>query len=185
MRRPKLSTNLLIQEDKLDATLQKSGDLLWVSPHLDQSALTRYRPIWISGTLETVRMWEPAARRGFGIRVNSKYDSCRRLLLPDEPQTPHLGRDSELWHYKLSPTPVGATSEDILKFTIANFRRKSLHPQATVLVPHNTQLPRRPRLLPQYQPLAQFKSFWMLRSRRKMRALIEDQGPCRVLGTQA
>ena len=117
----KLSTNLLVQEDKLDVALQKSGDLLWVSPRLDQTAFTRYRPIWIAGSLETVRIANAKlagacglvrTRRGFGIRVeNSQYKHCRRLLLPDEPQTPHLGRDSELWHYKLSPPPVGATSE--------------------------------------------------------------------------
>ena len=105
--------------------------MLWVSPRLDQTAFTRYRPIWIAGSLETVRIAHAKlagacglvrTRRGFGIRVeNSQYEHCRRSLLPDEPQTPHLGRDSELWHYKLSPTPVGATSEDILKFTVGNF----------------------------------------------------------------
>ena len=127
----KLSTNLLVHEEKLDAALQKSGDMLWVSPRLDQTAFTRYRPIWIAGSLETVRIAHAKLAgacglvrtwRGFGIRVeNAQYEQCRRSLLPDEPQTPHLGRDSELWHYKLSPTPVGATSEDILKFTVGNF----------------------------------------------------------------
>ena len=145
----KFSTNLLVQEDKLDATLQKSGDLLWISPRLDQSAFTRYRPIWIAGTLETARIAHAKlagacglvrTRRGFGIRVeSSQYDGCRRLLLPDEPQTPHLGRDSELWHYKLSPTPVGATSEDILNFTLGNFPdikstvKRQLGPRAWLL----------------------------------------------------
>ena len=193
----KFSTNLLAQEDKLDATLQKSGDLLWISPRLDQSAFTRYRPIWIAGTLETARIAHAKlagacglvrTRRGFGIRVeSSQYDGCRRLLLPDEPQTPHLGRDSELWHYKLSPTPVGATSEDILKFTLARGYRSGkprilkdvvVSSSSSTSTPLRQQVPPAPpavapRTAP--GPVQELLDAKIKASEDKMKALIEDQ----------
>ena len=122
----KLTINVLVEEDKLDSFLQRSGDPLWISPRVDQPAFARYRPIWLSGSLDQVRVAHAKlagacglirTKRGFGIRVpTDRFDECRRMLLPDEPAAPHLGRDSELWHFKISPTPVGATAEDILHF---------------------------------------------------------------------
>ena len=122
----KLSTNLLVDEDKLDILLQKSGDPYWLSPRLDQPAFARFRPIWIGGNLEQVRIAHAKlagacglirTKKGYGVRVHAdRYDESRKQLLPHEPSAPHLGRDQELWHYKISPTPVGSTAQDILLF---------------------------------------------------------------------
>ena len=142
----KLSINILVEEGKLEGFLQKSGDPLWVNPRLDQPAFARFRPIWMPGTLEQVRIAHAKlagacglvrTRRGFGVRVDSaRFEECRRQLLPDAPQTPHLGRDSELWHFKISPTPIGATSDDIMQFlgkcipNVKNTVKRQLGPRA-------------------------------------------------------
>ena len=42
----RISVNVTVAKDKLSSTLVMSGQLLWMSPRLDQEEYSHYRPVW-------------------------------------------------------------------------------------------------------------------------------------------
>ena len=127
----KMSVNVMIGEDQLAATLALSGQPLWMSPRLDQEAYKSFRPVWVPGTLQEVRILHDKlqggcglvrSRRGLGIRVETvNFEETRRTLFPHQDTRPDIGPASGLFDYKLSPAPIGATTDDVVTFLEKSF----------------------------------------------------------------
>ena len=148
----RVTTNVLVDQTKLSSVLRLSGPHLWLSPRVGQQSFDVYKPIWISGPLPQVRIAHDKlphscgiirSKKGFGIRVEAdKFQEAYRLLHPNGPAPTHLGPPESVCQYKMSPAPIGATSQDILDFlqkTIPSHRfaiRRQLSPQAWLIASH-------------------------------------------------
>ena len=145
----RITVNVMVAKDKLSLVLALSGQVLWMSPRLDQEEYSCYRPVWVPGTLQEVRIMHAKlqggcglirSKRGLAIRVETtNFDNIRKTLVPEMAARPDIGPANALFDYKLSPAPVGATSDDVLTFLGRSFPsvkstvRKQIGPRTWVV----------------------------------------------------
>ena len=79
-------------------------------------------------------------KRGIAVRVDaSQFEATRKALFPGREFPPQVGKPSEIFHFRLSPTPLGATPQDINDFlakyvpTIKGAARKQVSPKAWIV----------------------------------------------------
>ena len=122
----KVTTNVLIPPESLEGILKLSGTTLWVSPRQGQDVYHNYRPIWVRGNLAECRrkhdtvlhaMGIIKGARGYAVRIpNEHVDEAKKTLYPGQPLQPSLNPTEQVCMYKVSPTPLGATQEDVDNF---------------------------------------------------------------------
>ena len=79
-------------------------------------------------------------RSGFAIRIHVEHlEEVRQTLLPGSSPQPHLGPPSDIHLYKISPTPLIATRDDVVDFLAKNLTqcksaiRRQLGPRAWLI----------------------------------------------------
>ena len=142
----KAALNILVTSSEVQPILRLSGPLLWVSPRVGQKEFARYKPIWLNETsLHAAQVQHDKiskayglvrSRRDLGIRVLiSDFEQLRKVVHPTKAFMPALGPTEDVTLYKLSPTPIGATAEDVSNFLttqakLSGVARKQLNAKA-------------------------------------------------------
>ena len=149
----RVTTNVLIAPEHLQMTLKISGTNIWISPRSGQPVFQDYRPIWVKGNPTEVRgqhdVLENATgiikgKRGFAVRVpTEKIEEAKQYLFPGQLVQPSLDPTEQVCLYKVSPTPLGATQEDVASFLNGVLKsytvqvRKQIGPTAWLIAVNN------------------------------------------------
>ena len=142
----KATINILVDDKEAPQALRKSGGDIWLSPRAGQPLFEKLRPIWLNMDLPQAQVTHDKleaaygltrTKRGIAVRVDaSQFESTRQALFPGRDFPPQVGKPSEIFHFRLSPTPLGATPQDINDFlakyvpTIEGAARKQISPKA-------------------------------------------------------
>ena len=153
-RASRATLNILVAKTDVLQGLRTSGRNMWISPRNGQEEFTKYHPVWLQISLAEVRIQHDRlaqsagivkGRTGFAFRSPLEHlDEIRQTLLPGSSPQPHLGPPSEIHLYKISPTPLNATRDDVVAFLAKNLTqcksaiRRQLGPRGMAHSPRST-----------------------------------------------
>ena len=122
----RITTNILVQPEVLHSVLKTSGTSWCISPRQGQDIDHAFRPLWLRGNLADCRRKHDTllhatgiikGNRGHAVRIPVEFlDEAKQILYPGQPLQPTLNPQERVQMYKVSPTPVGATQEDVSSF---------------------------------------------------------------------
>ena len=122
----RVTTNVLVEPEVLHQVLKTSGTSWWISPRQGQEVYHDFRPLWIRGSLADCRRKHDTlmhatgiikGQKGFAVRIPTEHlDEAKKVLYPGQSLQPTLDPKEIVQMYKVSPTPVGATQEDVSSF---------------------------------------------------------------------
>ena len=116
------SCHMLISHDAAEATFKVSGPQCLITP-ADPTTASSFKPLWIpAGKAEAQLLCDTLkealglvqGKKGWGVRLRKEdFAAVRSRLFPDAPSIAHDDMSQHTHQWVLSPTPRGATRDDV------------------------------------------------------------------------